>query len=316
MTKFAIALGSNQGARLGHLRQAVDELRGLGGIEGVSGLYETEPIGGPAQDPYLNAVVILETSLSAMRLLQSLHEIEAAHNRSREIRWGPRTLDLDIITMEPGVVETPELQVPHPRAAERLFVLEPLCDMWPEARVNGQMRASEARTLLADQEVELLAPEWLEDDPRPGHYWVGAQLLLFVGVIVALTIDGSWPDRDLDGWQIAGGVMFLLGASLVVVASRALGRALSPMPDPVAGAELIESGPYALARHPIYGALCVGVLGASFLFSSVVTFILGIGLVVFFWAKSGYEERRLRIAYPSYSAYRRRVRPRLFPYLI
>lgn len=298
-----------------HLRDSVAELRRLGAIEAVSGLYETEPIGGPAQDPYLNAVVVLDSSMSPHDLLDSLQGIEMAHGRSREVRWGPRTLDLDVIAKEGGAVDTPELQIPHPRAAERLFVIEPLSDVWPDAMVGEGMTAAAARELVADQEVGLLASSWLEDDQKAGRYWVGGQLLLFLGFLAALAIDGSVP-RDMDGWRIAGGLLMVVGAVLVVVASRALGRALTPMPEPVKGAALVDTGPYGWARHPIYGGICLVALGASLFFSSNAAFILGIGLVAFLWAKSSYEERRLRIAHPAYTAYRTRVRPRLFPFLI
>ena len=100
MTRFAIALGSNEGARLDHLRRAVAELEDLGSVEAVSGVYETDPVGGPAQDPFLNAVAVLDTVSEPQDLLVSLHQIEAAHDRAREVRWGPRTLDLDIVSSD------------------------------------------------------------------------------------------------------------------------------------------------------------------------------------------------------------------------
>ncbi|MGH8947391.1 MAG: 2-amino-4-hydroxy-6-hydroxymethyldihydropteridine diphosphokinase, partial [Acidimicrobiia bacterium] len=131
MTRFAIALGSNEGARLDHMRHAVGELRDLGTIEAISGLYETEPVGGPAQDPYLNAVAILDTTSEPHELLVGLHRIEAGHGRVRDIHWGPRTLDLDIVASDGGSIRAPDLEIPHPRAAERRFVLEPLCEVWP-----------------------------------------------------------------------------------------------------------------------------------------------------------------------------------------
>ena len=164
MTRFAIALGSNEGARLDHLRRAVAELEDLGSVEAVSGVYETDPVGGPAQDPFLNAVAVLDTVSKPHDLLVSLHQIEAAHDRAREVHWGPRTLDLDIVTSDGGPVRTPDLQIPHPRAAERRFVLEPLCDVWPEAVVGVGLTAAAARALVSDQGVALLAESWLEDE--------------------------------------------------------------------------------------------------------------------------------------------------------
>ncbi len=163
MTRFAIALGSNEGARLEHLRRAVAELEDLGSVEAVSGVYETDPVGGPAQDPFLNAVAVLDTVSKPHDLLVSLQQIEAAHDRSREVHWGPRTLDLDIVSSDGAPVRTPDLQIPHPRAAERRFVLQPLCDVWPEAVVGVGLTAAAARTLVSNQGVALLAESWLED---------------------------------------------------------------------------------------------------------------------------------------------------------
>jgi 2-amino-4-hydroxy-6-hydroxymethyldihydropteridine diphosphokinase len=160
MTRYAVALGSNQGDRMEHLRLAVDELGGLGVIEAVSPLYETAPIGGPDQDPYLNALVMLAAEVAPEKLLTALQQIEARHNRLRTVRWGPRTLDLDIVTSDGPVVDTPTLQVPHPRATERLFVLQPLCDVWPEAPLGNGLTALEARKDVADQEVKLVASTW------------------------------------------------------------------------------------------------------------------------------------------------------------
>jgi 2-amino-4-hydroxy-6-hydroxymethyldihydropteridine diphosphokinase len=160
MTRFAVALGSNLGDRLDHLRRAVEEMGALGEVEAISGLYETEPVGGPDQGPYLNAVVLLETDLPPARLLASLQGIERTHDRVRTARWGPRTLDLDIVAIDDESIDTPELVVPHPRAAERRFVLQPLCDVWPEAWVGDGMSALQAMGEIEDRGVELIAPVW------------------------------------------------------------------------------------------------------------------------------------------------------------
>jgi 2-amino-4-hydroxy-6-hydroxymethyldihydropteridine diphosphokinase len=161
MTRFAVALGSNLGDRIDHLRRAVKELAELGTVEAISGLYETAAVGGPDQGPYLNAMVLLETVLPAGELLVSLQEIEGAHDRARTVRWGPRTLDLDIVAADEPI-DTPDLVVPHPRAAERLFVLQPLCDVWPDAKVGYGLSALEARAQVEGQEVELLAQDWAD----------------------------------------------------------------------------------------------------------------------------------------------------------
>ena len=156
MTRFAIALGSNVGARLDHLRGALAALERLGSVDAVSGVYETEPVGGPAQDPYLNAVAVLDTTSEPHDLLEALHRIEADHGRVRDVHWGPRTLDLDIVASDGGPVRDPELEIPHPRAAERRFVLDPLCEVWPEAIVAEGLTAATARPLVSDQEVARL----------------------------------------------------------------------------------------------------------------------------------------------------------------
>jgi len=317
MTRYAIGLGSNLGDRAGHLRAAVGEVGSLGQVGAVSGLYETKPLGGPEQDPYLNAIVVVDSSLSPEDLLRRLRSIEMAHDRERNVQWGPRTLDLDIITMDRDPVSTAELQIPHPRAAERRFVLDPLTAVWPHATVGGGVSAAEARHRVADQEVELLLAEW-EDIPAPneGRFWVAAQLVLFLSIGLAIVFEGSLPGADRHVMRIAGALLLIIGLAAALVAARDLGPSLTAMPEPLAAASLVETGIYAHARHPIYGGLSLGMLGASLLFASVLATLLSFGLGVFFWAKSSYEERRLRVAYPGYGAYRVRVKRRMIPFLI
>ena len=124
-----LALGSNLGDRRAHLRTAVESLEG---VVAVSGVYETDPVGGPAQGPYLNCVVELETTLEAEDLLDLCQSLERAAQRRRSVRWGPRTLDVDVLLYGEAVIDTPRLTVPHPRMWERRFVLEPLADLAPE----------------------------------------------------------------------------------------------------------------------------------------------------------------------------------------
>ncbi len=124
-----VALGSNLGDRRAHLRAAVE---GLPGVVAVSGVYETDPVGGPGgQPPYLNAVVELETDLSPRALLDIGRRLEEAAGRVRAGRWGPRTLDVDILLVGDLSVDEPDLTVPHPRLRERAFVLVPLHDVAP-----------------------------------------------------------------------------------------------------------------------------------------------------------------------------------------
>lgn len=316
MTRYAVAFGSNLGDRLGHLRSALSDIARLGELSAISSLYETTPIGGPEQGTYLNAVVVIDSGLDPEALLAGLGGIEDSHGRVRSEKWGPRTLDLDIVTSDGPVVTTPDLQIPHPRARERRFVLEPLAEVWPDANIGSDLTASQARHRVADQEVDLLAATWVHPRPGPGRYWVGAQLVFFLAIGVALIWDGSLPDSVVSIRAIAGALLVAFAAWAAIVSARSLGRAFTAMPEPVVGAELIESGLYGHVRHPIYGAVLLIVFGASLFLASRVGAAISVALAVFFWMKSGYEERQLRIAYPRYSSYRRRVRKRLIPFLV
>ncbi len=133
-----VGLGANLGDRRASLTRAVEALRGLPNsrVQGVSTMREYAAVGGPPQPPYLNAVAALETALSPRQLLQQFHALEAAAGRTRPDpgRWGPRSLDLDLLFYGDLVVNDPDLIVPHPRLAERLFVLEPLAELAPETR--------------------------------------------------------------------------------------------------------------------------------------------------------------------------------------
>ena len=130
-----IGLGSNLGCRERTLRQALGELNRRDGIDvdRVSSFVETEPVGGPPQDRFLNAAASLKTDLSPADLLHVLQEIEDMSGRERTVRWGPRTLDLDLLLYDDRMVDEPDLCVPHPLMHERRFVLEPLCEIAPDA---------------------------------------------------------------------------------------------------------------------------------------------------------------------------------------
>jgi 2-amino-4-hydroxy-6-hydroxymethyldihydropteridine diphosphokinase len=130
-----VALGSNLGDRDAHLAAGVAALRATEGIEvvAVSPLYETDPVGPPPQGPYLNGAIQLATSLSPDALLDRLLEIETAEGRTRGAdRNAPRTLDLDLLLYGDRKLVGTDLEIPHPRLAERPFVLEPLCDLAPD----------------------------------------------------------------------------------------------------------------------------------------------------------------------------------------
>ena len=125
-----LSLGSNLGDRRAILREAIAS---LSSVVAVSPVYETDPVGGPSgQGPFLNLVVEIDTDLTARQLLGVCHRLESAANRVRTERWGPRTLDVDIVWMEAGSVNDPDLQVPHLRMYERRFVMAPLADLAPE----------------------------------------------------------------------------------------------------------------------------------------------------------------------------------------
>ncbi len=128
-----LALGSNLGDRLSNLQLAVDGLAAIPGVSvvAVSNVYETDPIG-PSQPDYLNAVTSLETDLSARALLEAGQRLEKGAHRERRERWGPRTLDIDVLWVDGERVDQPDLHVPHPRMLERLFVLVPLADVAPD----------------------------------------------------------------------------------------------------------------------------------------------------------------------------------------
>jgi 2-amino-4-hydroxy-6-hydroxymethyldihydropteridine diphosphokinase len=134
-----LALGSNLGDRVATLRSAVTALGRVDGlaVERVSPVVETDPVGGPAQESYLNAVVTGRTTLPAQDLLAACQRIELDHDRVRTIRWGPRTLDIDIIVFGTTVSADPQLTLPHPRAHQRAFVLEPWQQVDPEAALPG-----------------------------------------------------------------------------------------------------------------------------------------------------------------------------------
>ncbi len=121
-----VALGSNLGDRTGYLRSAVAYLPD---VAATSDVYETKPVGGPEQGPYLNMVARLHTALGAGELLAQCRARELAAGRVRVHKWGPRTLDVDLLWIDGEVVEEPDLIVPHPRMYERDFVLVPLADV-------------------------------------------------------------------------------------------------------------------------------------------------------------------------------------------
>lgn len=166
MTRYAVALGSNQGDRLDNLIRAVEAMRDFSLVQIVSSLYETEPVGGPDQGRFLNAVVIVECDLAPLELLDRLQEIERAGGRVRSIKWGPRTLDLDIVASDGPTHHDERLTLPHALASERAFVLVPLAEIWPDVLVGDSVTADTALQGLDRSGVERLRRDWL----RPGEH--------------------------------------------------------------------------------------------------------------------------------------------------
>jgi 2-amino-4-hydroxy-6-hydroxymethyldihydropteridine diphosphokinase len=151
-----IGLGANLGDREGTLRRALALLAGRDGIDvvAVSSAYESAPWGPVEQPPYLNAAAELETTLEPHALLGQLLAVEAELGRVRDVRWGPRTCDLDLLLYGDRTIDTDDLQVPHPRLAERRFVLDPLLELAPDARLPGGPALAALAPAVADQEVE------------------------------------------------------------------------------------------------------------------------------------------------------------------
>lgn len=313
--RAAVALGSNLGDRLTTMQSAVSSLRHIGTVERISSLYETDPVGGPPQDPYLNAVVVLVTDMNPLGLLHEMLEIEARAGRERRERWGPRTLDLDLIVVtgedgSPVMTEEPSLILPHPRAGRRRFVLEPLAEVWPQAPL-GSHTARTALESVSDQGVVKVADHWEAPPPT----WASPALLAGQLGLLAVFAVVTWltaGDADLV-LMITGGGTALLGLGLGGWAVSSLGPAFTPFPEPLPGAALVEDGPYRWIRHPMYSSVVLTMVGLAVALASLP----GLGVagltIVFFWFKARYEERRLRLVVPGYSSYAARVRGRLLP---
>ena len=136
--KAVIALGSNLENRRLNLDIAITKLEELLGELTVSQYFETKPVGGPAQDDFINAVVIANSNLPAKELLTELLAIEDEMGRVREVHWGPRIIDLDLIVHGDQIIDTVFLKLPHPLAASREFVLEPWLSIDPDGEIPGK----------------------------------------------------------------------------------------------------------------------------------------------------------------------------------
>lgn len=162
MTRAALALGANLGDPRTTLHRAVAGLSAHPGVDvlAVSGLWQTAAVGGPEQPDYLNAVVLVQTSLDPQALLSLAHALEEAAGRVRDVRWGPRALDVDLLAFDEVRTVDPALTLPHPRAHQRSFVLEPWAQVDPDFVLEPT--GARARTVrqwagsIPDQQVTLL----------------------------------------------------------------------------------------------------------------------------------------------------------------
>ncbi len=149
MAKVYLALGSNQGQRLEHLRAAVAALGAVLAVERSSSVYETAAAYVEDQPPFLNAVIVGATELGPHELLAALKTIETQMGRRAEVRFGPRPIDLDILLYADLTLDTPELKIPHPRMHERAFVLRPLAELAPELVSAALLAQAEVGAVLA-----------------------------------------------------------------------------------------------------------------------------------------------------------------------
>lgn len=160
-----LALGSNQGAAQETLIKAIGDLHAVSGIEvrGISPLARTAPVGGPEQPDFLNCVITVSTTLSPRALLAACHAVEALHGRERLEHWGPRTLDIDLIVYDSVVAASDDLEIPHPRAHQRAFVLTPWAQLEPEAvlpGLGGGPVAALAQTAPDSDGIRWLSLDW------------------------------------------------------------------------------------------------------------------------------------------------------------
>ncbi|WP_144765008.1 2-amino-4-hydroxy-6-hydroxymethyldihydropteridine diphosphokinase [Curtobacterium sp. 9128] len=177
MIRAVVALGANLGDRGSTLRAAAAEIAALPDVEPVSSSHEVESValtvdGLDTDKPrYRNAVVVVDTALTPEQLLDALHRVEDAHGRTREVRWGDRTLDLDVVALTDAdgthvLVDTATLTVPHPRAHERAFVLAPWLDADPDATLPGVGRVADLLTALGDDTERVDEPRLFDGPTR------------------------------------------------------------------------------------------------------------------------------------------------------
>ncbi|HEY5578460.1 MAG TPA: 2-amino-4-hydroxy-6-hydroxymethyldihydropteridine diphosphokinase [Acidimicrobiia bacterium] len=321
MTRVAVGLGSNLGDPGRQLQEARRRLQEVGEVVAVSSIYQTEAIGPPQAD-YLNMVMLLETELPPGELMARLLGIERSMGRQRRERLGPRVIDLDLLLFGDRTIEESGLKVPHPRMLERRFVLEPLMEVWPDARLPDGRPVADFLPLVAGQRVgqvpRVIPVTWPTARMRfraRGGWFVVIQLTLFALVVAAAVVFPETPSR-WGGWsRWLGGVLAGAAIGMGLAGLASLGRSLTPLPAPGPGARFTDRGIYGLVRHPIYGALILGFPGLAIWQSSLPAFVLSVGLIPLHWYKARFEESLLVAAYRDYEAYRTRVRRRFLPWV-
>jgi len=167
VSRCAVGVGSNLGDRIAHLTAALRGLRTVSTIVAVSSVYETAPVGGPDQGPYLNAVVLVETARPPIGLLRELLVIERTRERVRATKWAARTLDLDLLLCDRIAIDIDGLTLPHPEISNRRFVLDPLLEIWPDAVMPDGSAIEPAAGSVAEQVLERFEAELVgTESPR------------------------------------------------------------------------------------------------------------------------------------------------------
>ncbi len=221
MTLAYIGIGSNLGDRFAHLGSALGAIGNIGSISRGSSIYETAPVGGVEQDPFLNAVVAVDTDLGPRELLDVLLGIEASRGRQRDVRWGPRTLDLDLLVYDGVRLDEPGLTIPHPEIRNRRFVLVPLVQADPRLS-DGDGLYAHALDAVAGQAMRRVSGPLHPDGTR----WLA-------GVEDAMSLTRSNDEWSFDchpDWANSSGDMF--GAFLSAVSLFVL-RDVAPEMSPV-----------------------------------------------------------------------------------
>jgi 2-amino-4-hydroxy-6-hydroxymethyldihydropteridine diphosphokinase len=221
VTRANIGIGSNLGDRLDHIEAGLAGIAAVGTVLGGSPIYETAPVGEVEQDPFLNAVISIETALGPQDVLEALLGIEQTRGRRRDVRWGPRTLDLDLLTFGDVVVDEPGLTVPHPEIRNRRFVLVPLIQADPSVRDDAGLFA-DALESVHSQEIRRTSGPLHPDGTR----W----LCGLEDAIDLTAVPNGWIFTCDADWANSSGDMF--GAYLSAVSLFAL-KDVAPQMSPI-----------------------------------------------------------------------------------